>query len=106
MKARVKTAKEKADILSRQEVSRIFKLCCVCLNQAFGFGEKRMKDFCIAVSQLSAKIHETPEQWYYMDEYLIDKYNMGDIFEREDIDEREATTKLIHKEHGRKWREY
>lgn len=106
MKARIKTEKEKADELSRAEVNRIFKLCCLCLNENFGFGEKRMKDFCIGISKISAKIHENPEQWYYIDEYLLDHYHMDDVFKREDLEERELATKQIHKENGKKWRDY
>ena len=106
MKARIKTAKEKADELSRAEVNRIFKLCCLCLNEQFRFGEKRMKKFCERVSQISGAVHENPEQWYYIDEYLLDNYHMDDVFKREDLDERELATKQIHKENGKKWRVY
>lgn len=106
MKARIKTAKDIKYELSREEVNRIFKLCCLCLNEKFGFGEKRMKKFCERVSQISGVVHENPEQWYYIDQYLLGKYHMGNLFKHEDLNEREIATKQIHKENGIKWRQY
>lgn len=106
MKARIRTNKIIQKELSHDEINRIFKLCCLCLNEQFGFGENRMKKFCERVSQISGTVHENPEQWYYIDEYLLDRYNMADMFTRENIDERELVSYQIHKEEGKKWRVY
>ena len=65
MKARIRTNKIIQKELSHDEINRIFKLCCLCLNEQFGFGENRMKKFCERVSQISGTVHENPEQWYY-----------------------------------------
>lgn len=46
-----------------------------------------------------------PEIWYYIDEILIDNYSM-DFFEPENLQEREKAVKQIHKENGKKWRDY
>lgn len=106
MKARIRTSETIQKELTHDEINRIFKLCCLCLNEQFGFGEKRMKKFCERVSQISGTVHENPEQWYYIDEYLLGKYRMGNLFKYEDLNEREIATKQIHKENGIKWRQY
>lgn len=106
MKARTRTSETIQKELTHDEINRIFKLCCLCLNEQFGFGEKRLKKFCYRLSQMSVEVYEKPEQWYYIDEYLLDHYHMDDVFKREDLEERELATKQIHKENGKKWRQY
>lgn len=106
MKARIRTSETIQKELTHDEINRIFKLCCLCLNEQFGFGEKRLKKFCYRLSQMSVGVYEKPEQWYYIDEYLLDHYHMDDVFKREDLEERELATKQIHKENGKKWRQY
>jgi len=106
MKARIRTNKIIQKELSHDEINRIFKLCCLCLNEQFGFGEKRLKKFCYRLSQMSVEVYEKPEQWYYIDEYLFKQYNMADMFTPENIDERELASYQIHKEEGKKWRQY
>lgn len=106
MKARIRTSETIQKELTHDEINRIFKLCCLCLNEQFGFGEKRLKKFCYRLSQMSVEVYEKPEQWYYIDEYLLGHYHMDDVFKREDLEERELATKQIHKENGKKWRQY
>lgn len=106
MKARIKTKKEIGRQLQREEILRIFKLWLFSLNQIYGFGAKRLNRILSEVNAQAAEAYETPELWYYIDEIIIDKYQFGDKFNREDLDEREDTSKQIHKENGRKWRCY
>lgn len=104
MKAHVKTWVEKQKELDRQEVSRVFKLCLMALYRDFGFGQKRLDRALKAISKVAVEAYETPEQWFYIDELLVDRYNLP--FDKEDISEREKTAAIIHKEHGKKWRKY
>lgn len=106
MKARVKTPRQKYLELEKREIARINKIWMTALNQVYGFGEKRLLEVYADVCERSGEIFNNPEQWYYIDELLLDKFHMADLFEREDIGEREQTAKEIHKENGKKWRQY
>lgn len=92
--------------MNKAEILRINKIWLFSLNQLYGFAEKRLTEVYTEVNKQAADLYETPEQWYYVDEKLLDQYHMNDIFDREDISEREIAAKQIHKKHGKKWRQY
>lgn len=106
MKAHVKTAQEKASLLEKSEIMRINKIWMIALNQEFCFGKKRLLDVYAKVCSISGELYEDPEYWLKIDELLLDNLGFSDIIEREDLNEREQAAKEIHKENGKKWRQY
>lgn len=105
MKARVKTRRDIEYQLQRKEIERINKLWLFALHQCFEFGNVRLRKIYQEICDISEKAYNMPEIWYYIDELLIDNYSM-DFFEPENLQEREKTVKQIHKENGKKWRDY
>lgn len=105
MKARVKTRRDIEYQLQRKEIERINKLWLFSLHQCFEFGNVRLRKIYQEICDISEKAYNMPEIWYYIDELLIDNYSM-DFFEPENLQEREKAVKQIHKQNGKKWRDY
>lgn len=105
MKARIPTKYDKFLTLQREEIARINKVWLFALHEIYGFGNERLRKVYEEVFRLSAESFDTPEIWYYIDELLIDRYEM-DFFKPEDLQEREDAMAQKHKDAGIKWRKY
>lgn len=106
MNARIKTKQEEFLAFREEELARINKLWLFSINQVFGTEGEQLLTVYRELCEQSADAANRPELWYYIDETLIDKCKLGDIFRREDLDEREDALRKIKKENGRKWRMY
>lgn len=106
MKARVKTAQQIKSELQKEEILRLNKLWLFSLNQSLDLERDDLLKVYKEVCEQSNDAYEKPELWFYIDELLIDKFDMGNIFTKEDISERESTAKQIHKDNKEKWRRY
>lgn len=105
MKARIPTKYDKFLTLQREEIARINKIWLFALHEIYGFGNERLRKVYEEVCRLSAESFDTPEIWYYVDELLIDRYDMN-FFKPEDLKERESAMAQGHKDAGIKWRKY
>lgn len=105
MKARIPTKYDKFLTLQREEIARINKIWLFALHEIYGFGNERLRKVYEEVCRLSGESFNTPEIWYYVDELLIDRYNM-DFFKPENLKEREDAMAQKHKDAGIKWRKY
>lgn len=104
MKAHIKSRREKERELERSEILRCFKMFAFTLCQDFDFDEEKVKKAINLISEYSEELYHDPERWIQVDDYLYD--NGVKIFERENIDERLSAAQDIHRENGRKWRQY
>lgn len=104
MKAHVKTREEKQIEEDRKATNRVFKIALIAISDELGIGAKRLHRVMEKMSDIGSKLYETPENWYYADEYLIDRCGLP--FEHEEISERQKAAEQVHKMHGKKWRKY
>lgn len=104
MKARIKTKRQQRKELEKEEINRINKLWLYVLSDVCGYEGEKLAEIFLKVNEQAVEVYETPEMWYYIDEKLIDQFKIP--FPRENLSERETAVKQIHKEHGRKWRDY
>lgn len=84
-------------------IQRTVKMACYALASEYGFGLKRLEKFLEHMHELSDEVFSTPEQWYYIDEYLTKK---GLAFEPENIDERVQHTQICCEEQHKKFRKW
>lgn len=106
MKARVKTDLEKLSWLERSEIMRINKIWMIALHNKLNYGQNGLMNVYSEVCKIAGELYEDPEYWDTVDELLCSKYDFEDFLPREDVDEREKIAKELHKEHGKKWRQY
>lgn len=104
MKAHVKTREEKETEENRKMTNRAFKIALIAISDELGVGAKRLHRVAKKMQEVGIKLYETPENWYYADEYLIDRCGLG--FDREEISERQRAAEQVHKMHGKKWRKF
>lgn len=102
MKAHIPTSYEKEREFIREHINRVIKLFCYTLYCEYGWGATRLLRLVLAAHKASDELYEDPEYWERVDDTLIDR--LGLPFKREDYDEREESSKIIHKENGKKWR--
>lgn len=106
MKARVKTDLEKLSWLERSEIMRINKIWMIALHNKLNYGQNGLMTVYSEVCKIAGELYEDPEHWDTVDELLCGKYDFEDFLPREDVDEREKIARELHKEHGKKWRQY
>lgn len=97
MKAHIKTADEQRVKDEEGLIMRTLKMACIVLSENYGFGQKRLEQFCCLMCDKGGYLSKNPEQWVRIDEYLIEKYQLGAIFEYEDLDEREKAARITRK---------
>lgn len=76
-----------AQELQKQEetrMRRIFKLMCVSLHEAYGFGHDRLCNVINTISQLSSEYDHDEVFWEHVDRVVIRE--LGIEFEKEEID--------------------
>ena len=97
MKAHIKTVAEKNSEYINRVIMRTIKIACIVLAEEFDFGEKRLCKFLSGMTKKGDYLLNNPEQWVRMDDYLIDKLKLGDMFDREELDERENSAQYNRK---------
>lgn len=97
MKAHIKNVAEKNSEYVNRVIMRTIKIACTVLAEKFDWGEVRLGRFLDGMTEKSDYLLENPEQWVRMDDYLIDKLKLGDMFDREELDERENSAQYNRK---------
>jgi hypothetical protein len=105
VKARIKTELERIAELDRSEILRINKVWMIALHSHLNFQKNGVSNMYAEVCKIAGELYETPERWYYIDEKLRE-WELDEFLPPEDLEEREKTIAEIHREHGRKWRQY
>ena len=97
MKAHIESFNEKKRKYEDRLIMRTIKIACIVLAEEFGFGKKRLCRFLGGMTKKGDYLLKNPEQWVRMDDYLIDKLKIKDMFDRENLDERENSAQYNRK---------